>query len=164
MLTILPSAVRRAASASRATRKGPRAFVSKTASHWPRVKLSSGADSKTAALFTRMSRRPKQPTVAATAERTKASERTSHSTASARRPRLSISLAVWAASSREVSEVMATSAPACARASAIPRPTRRAPPVTSADLPRRGWFVIALHQKTRPYPHALPRLLRLGLA
>jgi hypothetical protein len=83
-----------AASASRATRNGPRALVSKTASHWSRLSASSGADSKTAALLTTMSSRPKRPTTAATAARTEASERTSHSTANARRPRLSISRAV----------------------------------------------------------------------
>ena len=46
MFTILPWTARRCGSASRATRNGPRALVSKTASHCSRVSESSGADSK----------------------------------------------------------------------------------------------------------------------
>src|ERR1035437_2734173 len=41
---------------------------------------------------------------------------------------------------------MATSAPALARARAISRPMRRAPPLTNADLPWRGSVGIALRK------------------
>ena len=50
-------------------------------------RLSSAAEAKTAALFTSRSRWPSSATTAATAARTEISERTSHSTATARRPR-----------------------------------------------------------------------------
>ena len=70
--------------------------------------------------------------------RTEVSERTSQGTARERRPRAAISAAVCAASDCEVRKVMATSAPAWARASAIARPRRRAPPVTRTVLPARG--------------------------
>src|ERR1039458_7649296 len=54
---------------------------------------------------------------------------------------------------------MATSAPALARARAISRPMRRAPPLTSADLPWRGTVGIALSE-SRFHATVLKRRMR----
>src|SRR5208282_3155155 len=63
---------------------------------------------------------------------------TSQCRAKARTPKLARSTTVCCASRAEVRKVMATSAPAWARARAEARPRRRAAPVIKQVLPRKG--------------------------
>src|SRR5579863_1843966 len=70
--------------------------------------------------------------------RTLASSVTSQRSAKVRTPKPDKSMTVSRASRAESRKVMATSAPACASASAEARPKRRAAPVTRAVFPRRG--------------------------
>src|SRR5271163_406173 len=69
---------------------------------------------------------------------TLASSVTSQCRARARTPKLARSTTVCCASRAELRKVMATSAPAWARARAEARPRRRAPPVMRQALPRSG--------------------------
>jgi hypothetical protein len=100
--------------------------------------------SRTAALFTRMSRRPKRFTPALTIAATPASSVTSVRCATARPPRASISAATPSASAREARAFTITAAPASASASAIARPMLRPPPVTSATRPSSSRLVVTL--------------------
>src|ERR1039458_2989279 len=84
---------------------------------------------------------------------------TSQGSASARTPKLRRSINARCASLADVRKVMATSAPASAKAKALARPSRRAPPVISATLPARrvplGFAMPAILSRHRKFPPQL---------
>src|SRR5260221_422967 len=85
-----------------------------------------------------MSSPPSFLTTSFTAAATLLGSVTSQRTASACPPDFSKAATVFAASLPAFQNVMATPAPASANASADARPSRRAPPVTSATFPANG--------------------------
>src|ERR1700677_3152349 len=85
-----------------------------------------------------MSIRPSSRPASCIIDFTLASSVMSQRRAKARTPRLERSITVCCASRAELRKVMATSAPACARARAEARPRRRAAPVIRHALPRKG--------------------------
>src|SRR5437667_62344 len=142
MLRIFPAPLAFiAGSAARMASSGARRFTSITRSH--RLTGSARSPSKVmAALFTRLSRRPKASSARATIASGSPGRERSVGMATPRRPRAWISRTVssivpgsltGAASVARAAQ--ATSAPASARAMASARPTPRLAPVTRAILP-----------------------------
>src|SRR2546427_9384069 len=123
---------RMARAAAWAQKKAPRRFRSRWSAYCAGVARRNGVRAKTAALLTRTSRRPRRRTASRTSARASRGSARLARSATARAPAASSSRTRPLASRAERWQPIATSRPARASASAIARPTRRAPPVMSA--------------------------------
>ena len=129
------STIRRATACP--TRKYPFRLTLRMASHSASLISRRGVRFRIPALFTRMSRPPRNSSASATRRSTSAREAVEPGTATARRPRASISATAPWASRRLLRYPTATSAPSRASPRAMARPMLREPPVTRARLPAR---------------------------
>src|SRR5690242_10584143 len=115
------------------------------------LSCANGVSSRTAALLTSRSSRPKRPTAAATMADTARGSATSAMCTSPSPPADLIDARVSSASAREERALTTTAAPAAASASEIARPMLRAPPVTRTTLPDSSRVtVMVLSYRTHP--------------
>ncbi len=120
---------------ARLIRKAPSSTTPITRRQLARLMAVKSSSRRSAALLTRISTGPSVAAVSFTMRATPASSETSPMTTRAAAPRAAISRTVSSASSREDFAFTAIAAPSRASASAMARPIRRTPPVTSATWP-----------------------------
>src|SRR5215470_9930234 len=146
MLTIAPAPLRLRWGKQALTQlNAPSRMTPVTARQSASVIVSSACSTRTAALLTRMSMRPKREAAAATMVPTASASATSAVTASASPPPRPISAATASASCKFERALTTTAAPPSASASAMARPMLRPAPVTMATRPDSSWVIAILN-------------------